>query len=124
MVGIAFEVTAQAYGNYATGKDVYDFGNYSGWDIAVAAGIGAVGPSAITMAQTMRKAPGAIAELSRQLATATTAARKAKLEARLAKYTGELADAVGISAALQLIKALLKEYDGSPGQGQFCPLNQ
>jgi len=104
LIAIALEIAGQAYGNHASGREVLNLDNYSAADIVIAGAIGVAGPGALGILQTALKAPGAIATLSRQLETAVSAARKAKLENRLAKYTSDLADSVGISAALQLIR--------------------
>jgi RHS repeat-associated protein len=138
VVGAAFEVAGQAYQNYAAEKDVFDYHNYSGWDIAVASGINVVAPSVMEIGKTILKAPGAIATISRQLETAVSAVRRAKLEQRLAKYTSGLADSVSFAAGYQFIEAFLKNWDPTDADfssldaatlaamlgGTYCPINQ
>jgi RHS repeat-associated protein len=126
VIGGLTSLALQAADNYINNRDVTDFANYDYSDILVDAAVGAVAPSALGTLAKWAKAPAAIETITGQLDRAVSAARKAKLESRLSKYTDDISEAIAATAAWQFIKNSWKAMveDLEAAEGGFCPMPQ
>lgn len=110
-VGAAFEIAIQAANLKAQGKDVYDYKNYDGYDIAIAAAVGAIAPGILNLGKTSLKSSLAIKTLSKQLKNAKTLNRVAKVQSRIAKNRNKIAKIVATQSAYQIVKTKLKKVN-------------
>ncbi|HYD50728.1 MAG TPA: hypothetical protein VEB21_20395 [Terriglobales bacterium] len=106
--------------NYQAGCSLSDYRNYDARAIATAALFGGIAPGWLSVGTQTRYSLGAIRALSGQLGNSRTAARIAKVKARISAHQVGILDAVATQTGFQAIKSLGDRLSGAPADEKKC----
>jgi RHS repeat-associated protein len=106
-IGAIVEIGVQALNNYLNDCDVFDGNNYNWGDVAISAGIGAIGPGFVSSIQKIKYSAGAIKTLGGQ--ATNTVNRANKIKDRIGNHWGVIGTQVGWQAGKYASKEGLQE---------------
>ncbi|WP_170207648.1 RHS repeat-associated core domain-containing protein [Luteibacter pinisoli] len=115
ILGAAFEIGMQAYGNYRQGCGVLNLRNYNLKHVAISAAAGAVSPGLLAVGRRVVTSGRALRTLNAQLATARTPNRITKLQVRITDHHTKIREVAVPQASFTGIKTAGKKLTETSG---------